>query len=88
MGDLKITSVQVDDALCDESGIGIILFVDFNNGTGISFPLNAKANEPLINNVMKGMGGQYATDGKRVYWQNGASLSIPEMMSIVQNANV
>ena len=81
--DLKIETAHVDDALCDENGMGIMLFVYFNNGAGISFPLDSKADEPLINSVMQNNGGGFNTDGRHIYWQNGASLSIPEMMTIV-----
>jgi len=83
---LEIETAHVDDVFCDENGMGIMLFVYFNNGAGISFPLDSKSDEPLIQDVMKTGGGKFNTDGKRIYWQNGASLSIPEMMTVVTTA--
>jgi len=86
LNNLIIETAHVDDALCDENGMGIRLFVYFDNGSSISFPLDSKADEPLIQDVMKTGGGKFNTDGKRIYWQNGASLSIPEMMTVVVTA--
>ena len=74
-----------DDAGCDEHGNGIVLNVYLNNETTIGFLLDSKANEPHFRDVVMGRCGGPQTDGARVFWPNGASLSIRDMMEIMQS---
>lgn len=83
MDNLKITWVNVDDACCDEDGTGFKVFVDFDNGAGISFLLDAKTDDPLMDAVKLGMGGKCQAEAGGIRWRNGASLSIDEMMMLV-----
>ena len=85
MDNLKISSVLEDADTCDENGMGMLIFVDFDNDASVSFMLDSKVSEPLFDDAARGKAGKPQTDGMRVYWQNGASLTIPEMMSIVTN---
>ena len=83
MDNLMIKSVLEDADTCDENGMGMLIFVDFDNDASISFMLDSKASDPLFDTAARGRAGKPQTDGKRVYWQNGASLTIPDMLSIV-----
>jgi len=85
MAVLKIKSMWLDDARCDERGNGIVLNVYLNNETTIGFLLDSKASEPLFRDVVLGKCGEPETDGARVFWSNGASLSIRDMMEIMQS---
>jgi len=85
MENLKITNVLEDSDTCDENGMGMLIFVDFDNDASISFMLDSKASESLFDAASRGKAGKPQTDGKHVYWQNGASLTIPEMLSIVMD---
>jgi len=80
---LKITWVNIDDATCDDNGNGIVIFADFDNDTGVRFTLDKITDDPLIAAVKLGTGGKYEAKGSRIAWQNGASITIQEMMTIV-----
>jgi len=80
--DLKITRVWHDDAMCTSDGRNIAITVVFENDDDIIFYLDTKINEPLFSDVVMDRCGVPLTDGKRVYWENGASLSIAEMMEL------
>ena len=69
----------------DENGMGVIAFIDLDNEAGISFLLDSKADDPLFKAIMTGGAEKPETDGKRIYWQNGASLSIKEIFPILQS---
>ena len=87
MDNLMITSVVEDADTCDEYGMGMLVFVDFDNEAGISFMLDSKASDPLFNAAARGKAGKPQTDGKHVFWQNGAELTIGEMMAMVMGAS-
>ena len=81
----KIKEIWMDDSSCDDSGMGIVLYVNLQNGEGIIISLDSKADEPLFRDVVNGKcRSKPLTDGERVYWENGASLSVQEMISILQ----
>ncbi|MCL1821109.1 MAG: hypothetical protein FWG36_10720 [Oscillospiraceae bacterium] len=80
----KIKRFCVDDASCDERGMGMTLIVDLDNGSSILLTLDSKADDPLFRDVVKGICGKPQTDGERVYWENGASLTIQNMIEILQ----
>jgi hypothetical protein len=84
MANLKIESIWLDDARCDENGMGIGLTVDLNNGSSIIVSLDSKANEPLFHDVVMNKCGKPETDGEHIYWQNGASLSIQDIVAMFQ----
>ena len=82
----KITELWMDDAQCDERGRGIVLYVHFQNGEGIIVSLDTKADEPLFRDVLKSeCRDKPQTDGERVYWENGASLSVEELFAMLQS---
>ena len=81
----KINEIWYDDAICDERGMGIVIYVQLNNGQGIFISLDSKADEPLFRDVVTGKcRGKPQTDGERVYWENGASLTVRDMIAILQ----
>ena len=85
MSETKITNIWIDSGCCDSvSGKGMALSVELNNGAYFCISLDSKADEPLFNDVVRGRCGSPETDGERVYWKNGASLSIQDMMEILQ----
>ena len=82
----KIMEIWTDDACCDENGMGIVLYVHFQNGEGIIVSLDSKANEPLFRDVLNSRcRDRPQTDGERVYWENGASLSVREMFAMLKS---
>ena len=82
----KIMEIWMDDACCDECGMGIVLFVHFQNGEGIFVSLDSKVDEPLFRDVLKSKcRDRPQTDGERVYWENGASLSVQEMLAMLKS---
>ena len=81
----KIMEIWMDDACCDECGMGIVLYVHFQNGEGIIVSLDSKVDEPLFRDVLNSKcRDKPQTDGERVYWENGASLSVREMYAMLQ----
>lgn len=78
----------MDNACCDNRGMGITLNVYLNNGAGIAFLLDSKANEPLFHDVVMNKCAPPQTDGERVYWENGASLMLQEMLALLQTQKV
>lgn len=86
MDNLTITRVNVDDAICDDDGKGIVIFVDFDNGAGLRFTLDSITDDPLITDVKLGLGGKCKADGNCIVWRNGASMTIQEMMAIVTSS--
>ena len=82
----KIKEIWMDDSSCDESGMGIVLYVQLHNGEGIIISLDSKADEPLFRDVLSGKCcDRPQSDGKRVYWNNGASLTIEEMFAMLKS---
>ena len=84
MSEIKIKSIWLDNACCDENGMGMVLNVDLNNGSSIMLCLDSKANEPLFCDVVRGKCGEPKTDGDSVYWENGARLSLHDMIATLQ----
>ena len=82
----RITEVWMDDSHCDERGMGTVLYVHFQSGDGVIISLDAKADEPLFRDVLSSKcRDKPQTDGERVYWENGASLSIREMFAMLKS---
>ena len=82
----KITEIWMDDACCDEFGMGILLYAHFQNGEGIIVSLDSKVNEPLFSDVLNSAcRDRPQTDGERVYWENGASLSVNELFAMLKS---
>jgi hypothetical protein len=88
MSKIKIESIWLDNACCDSRGMGITLNVYLNNGAGMMLLLDSKASEPLFRGVMMNECAPPQTDGERVYWENGASLTLQEMLTILQTQRV
>ena len=84
MSDIKIKSIFLDGGCCDENGMGMALNVDFDNGSSVMLLLDSMADNPLFNDVVMNKCGKPQTDGERIYWENGATLAIPDMMAILQ----
>ena len=85
MYNIKIKEIIIDDTAVDDNGMGIVMFVYFDNYTHISFMLDSKAGDPLLHDVMLDKGGAYEIDGDRIVWQNGAVLTIGEMLAMVMS---
>ena len=82
----KITEVWMDDSQCDERGMGTVLYVHFQNGDGIIISLDSKVDEPLFRDVLNiKCRDKPQTDGERVYWEKGASLSVQEMLTMLKS---
>jgi hypothetical protein len=83
---VKIKSIWMDSACCDkETGMGIILDADLDNGACIMVCLDSKAGEPRFDDIMSGKcRDQPQTDSERVYWENESSLTLGEMMGMLQ----
>ena len=82
----KITEIWIDDACCDERGMGTVLYVHFQNGEGLIVSLDSKADDPLFRDVLSSKScDRPQTDGERVYWENGASLSVQEMLAMLKS---
>ena len=85
MSKIRIKSIWLDGACCDKNGMGMALNVDFDNGSSIMFLLDSIADRPLFRDVVMNRVREPQTDGERVYWDNGACLTIPDMMGLLQN---
>ena len=88
MAGIKTSSIFLDDAFCGKDGKGMVLSADLENGASVTFPLDSKIGEPLFYEVLMNKGGKPQTDGNYVFWENGASLSVQEMLEIVQSKDV
>jgi len=85
---LKITRAWMDDATCDERGMGTELFVYFDNGASVTIFLDSKANAPYFSDIIAGRyRDQPNTDGENVCWGNGASLTVKEIMTMLWAEN-
>ena len=82
----RIESVYVDAAQADAlTGKGIYLIVDLYNNGSISVSLDSKADDPLFaENNRDRRCYEAKTDGSRVYWPNGASLTLDEIIALLQ----
>jgi hypothetical protein len=59
------------------------IIIDLDNNNVIMLTLKPKRSEPLFNEVVTGRLIPQ-TDGGRVYWQNGASLTLEEIIAMVR----
>jgi hypothetical protein len=90
MADAIIHSVWIDDSGCDTEGVPTYLGVNLMNGHNamLSLSLTPKAADPLIADIIAGRcNTKPKTDGERVYWENGASLTIDEIITMLQAAD-
>jgi len=72
----KITKVFINDDDPEE------IVIQLDNGNNILFKLKPKLNEPLFAEIKEL--SQPKTDGERIYWYNGASIGITEIMEIIR----
>ena len=85
MAEVKIRDIWLDNGCSDgASGKGMAISVELDNGAYFMISLDSKSDEPLFYDVVRGRCGDPQTDGDRVFWENGASLSVADMMAIIQ----
>ena len=88
MANVKITSACLDGVSGDESGVGIDLIACLSNGAVINVVMDSKNDDPLfreiIQELMLGKVCDPLTDGERVYWPNGAFITLTEIFEIAQ----
>ena len=78
---MKITYVWLDDGCCDKDGMGIEVHVSLSEERSGTVCLDAKKGDPLFADIICGQAnGEAKTDGERIYWENGASLSLEEVL--------
>jgi hypothetical protein len=90
MADVIIQSVWIDDSGCNMEGIPTYLGVNLMNGHNamLSLSLTSKAADPLIAEIIAGKcDTKPQTDGERIYWENGACLTIDEIMTMLRAAD-
>ena len=64
---------------------GVFLDISFMNGQTVLLPLTAKAHDPeFIEMFQKDRLFRPKTDGERVYWNDGPSLSCAEILQLVK----
>ena len=73
----KIISIEAHD------GDFSMIDIELDNNTVIMLTLKSKQNEPLIAEAIKEM-LLPKTDGSRVFWLNGASLTLDEIIAMVR----
>ena len=82
---LKIKRVWLDVATATMDGQDAALGVDFDNGHCVVLTLDPIMNEPLFTDIVRGKGNtKPETDGSRVYWANGASLTVDEILTMLK----
>jgi hypothetical protein len=86
MSGAKIDKFRLDEEYPADDGILNILSVYLDNGVSFTIHLDSKMGDPLFRDAMSDKCGNPATDGTRVYWPNGASLSLLEMISMLQSS--
>ena len=62
------------------------LIIDLDNGNVIMLTLKSKNNDPLFNEIIMGRLTPQ-TDGDQIYWSNGASLTLEEIIAMIRTAN-
>ena len=87
MPQVKIDNVWFDDTDCDKDGMGTHLIVNLDNNQSIMVLLDSKKEEPFFSDVIAGRCGKPETDGERVFWDNGASLTFLDMIAMLQTAD-
>lgn len=73
---LKITRVEALEGQPD------LIFVEFDTGTTVLLALESKLNEPLFAQIRELSNPR--TDGERVYWINGASLTVTQIVAMLE----
>ena len=74
------TAVREGEGLLDT-----MLDIHFDNGQTILLSLESRMNDPQFIELHKnGQLTRPKTDGLRVYWRNGPSLSLEEIMAITR----
>jgi len=76
----------MDNVNCDDNGKGAVLYVELSNFASISMNLDSLAKEPLFSEVLLS-GQKYlaqpSTDGDRVFWSNGAELTLNDVTAMI-----
>lgn len=83
----KIHDTWMDNVNCDDNGKGAILYIELDNCTSISMSLDPLAEDPLFSEVMLSRqrhSAQPQTDGDRIHWSNGASITINDIVTMIQ----
>lgn len=62
-----------------------LITVEFDNGNIILLMLESKLSDPLFAEIEALSNPK--TDGERVFWINGASLTVDEIMDMLQSGN-
>ncbi len=81
-----MAKIRMVDATCQGEGVsGILLDICFTNGQVVILPLVGKAHDPnfmelLVNNRLF----YPKTDGERVYWNDGPSLTCAEILKMIK----
>ena len=84
MNPLKITRVWFDAALATAEGKDATLGVDFDNGHCVVLTLDPIMNEPLFADIVRGRWNTGPeTDGECVFWANGASLTLDDVIKML-----
>jgi len=82
---VKITEVWLNTGCCDDKGLGAALDITLDNGSFFVISLDSKIDDPHFADILHGRYREKPkTDGERVYWNNGASLSLDETIAILQ----
>lgn len=85
----KIVSVFLD-RLHGDGQTDVSLEVHLSNGQILMISLNlVKADDPCFAKIISGVSRDAPkTDGERVFWQDGTSLSIEEIMEMVEGGSI
>jgi len=76
----KIVSVMAYECSTEE------IDIELDNCNVIQLTLKSRRSEPLFAEIIsKRLTPQ--TDGERIYWQNGASLTLDEITAMLRNDN-
>ena len=88
MAKVKITSACLDGVNGDERGMGIDLVVCLSNSALVNVVMDAKNGDPLFKEIiyelMQNKDCDPKTDGERVYWPNGAYITLAEIFEMAQ----
>ena len=80
----KIRKVYLDDSSTDET-IDVSLDIHLDNGQIIIFSIS----EQWILDILEGNQHQQPqTDGDRIYWENGSSMTLDDIISALRNNGI
>jgi hypothetical protein len=92
--DELMTALEGDDGLTNRTIVRVKAYegdpeeidIKLDNGSLITILLHCKRNEPLFADIAE---ERFIpkTDGKRVYWYNGASLTLEEIAAMLRTGN-